>query len=160
MEGWEGVRVGGLVEVQNVNCSALLLQTLQQKEREENEKKIKLQNAQAVLLSRLAELGAGSYVAPASLSPKSSPNKTPTTSSVGTNTSPPPSRFLGPKTKVQRSSSPKSPLRLPDQTVEEEEDESIVIDVLSQESEDDISSTTSGSDGGCTSTSHKYEIPV
>ena len=138
----------------------LLLQTLQQKEREENEKKIKLQNAQAVLLSRLAELGAGSYVTPATLSPKSSPNKTPTTSSVGTNTSPPPSRLIGPKTKAQRSSSPKSPLRLPDQTVEEEEDESIVIDVLSQESEDDISSTTSGSDGGCTSTSHKYEIPV
>lgn len=41
-----------------------------------------------------------------------------------------------------------------------EEDENMVIDVLSHESEDDNSSTTSGSDGGCTSTSHKYELAV
>jgi len=135
------------------------IETLQQKEREENEIKIKLQNAQALLLSRLAELGAGSYVNSTNLSPKSSPSRTPTTSSVGTNTSPPPSSHL--RAKAQRSPSPRSPLRPPDrEEEEEEEDESIVIDVLSQESEDDISSTTSGSDGGCTTTSHKYEISV
>ena len=137
-----------------------LLQTLQIKEREENDTKIKLQNAQALLLSRLAELGAGSYVNSANLSPKSSPSHTPTMSSVGTNTSPPPSSHL--RAKVRRSPSPRSPLRPRDreEEEEEEEDESIVIDVLSQESEDDISSTTSGSDGGCTTTSHKYEISV
>ena len=39
-----------------------------------------------------------------------------------------------------------------------EEDENMVIDVLSHESEDDTSSTTSGSDGGCISTSHKFEL--
>ena len=39
-----------------------------------------------------------------------------------------------------------------------EEDENVEVDVLSQESEDDTSSTTSGSDGGCTSTSHKFPI--
>ena len=36
-----------------------------------------------------------------------------------------------------------------------DEDENVVIDVLS---EDDTSSTSSGSDGGCTSTSHKFPI--
>ena len=35
-----------------------------------------------------------------------------------------------------------------------EEEENAVIDVI-HDSEDDTSSTTSGSDGGCTSTSHK-----
>lgn len=38
-----------------------------------------------------------------------------------------------------------------------DEDENVVIDVLS---EDDTSSTTSGSDGGCTSTSHKFPVVV
>lgn len=36
-----------------------------------------------------------------------------------------------------------------------EDDESVLIDVLSHESEDEKSSTTSGSDGGCTLTSHR-----
>lgn len=44
--------------------------------------------------------------------------------------------------------------------IDKEEDESVVIDILTHESEDDTSSTTSGSDGGCTSTSHKYEVTV
>ena len=44
--------------------------------------------------------------------------------------------------------------------VGKEEDENVVIDVLTHESEDETSSTTSGSDGGCTSTSHKYELTV
>ena len=33
----------------------------------------------------------------------------------------------------------------------------MVIDVMTHESEDETSSTSSASDGGCTSTSHKYE---
>lgn len=36
-----------------------------------------------------------------------------------------------------------------------DDDENVVIDVMS---EDDTSSTTSGSDGGCTSTSHKFPM--
>lgn len=36
----------------------------------------------------------------------------------------------------------------------------MVIDVLNHESEDETSSITSGSDGGCTSTSHKYGVTV
>ena len=44
--------------------------------------------------------------------------------------------------------------------IDKEEDESVVIDILTHDSEDDTSSTTSGSDGGCTSTSHKYEVTV
>ena len=43
--------------------------------------------------------------------------------------------------------------------IDKEEDESMVIDILTHESEDDTSSTTSG-DGGCTSTTHKYEVTV
>ena len=44
--------------------------------------------------------------------------------------------------------------------IDKEEDESVVVDVLTHESEDDTSSITSGSDGGCTSTTHKYEVAV
>ena len=37
-----------------------------------------------------------------------------------------------------------------------DDDDNVVIDVISEE--DDTSSTTSGSDGGCTSTSHKFPV--
>ena len=36
----------------------------------------------------------------------------------------------------------------------------MVIDVLNRESDDETSSTTSGSDGGCTSTRHKHGVTV
>ena len=42
-------------------------------------------------------------------------------------------------------------------SIGKDEDESMVIDVTTHESEDETSSTSSASDGGCTSTSHKYE---
>lgn len=121
------------------------LQTLQHKERDETELKLKLQNEQAFLLSRLTELGAGSIA-------QSTLNSTPKTAPPP-NTTPPPASFSERSQIERRSSSPKAGKGL-------EEDENMVIDVISHESEDESSSTTSGSDGGCTTTSHKYEIAV
>ena len=147
-------------------------QNLQQKEKEENDEKLKLQHTQAVLLSRLAELGASNalqsipatsassnhppkdmYLAQALCQPlDASPDSSPSIMAKGTQTEPCSSLRGSPK--VGGQSSP--------QIKAQEEDENVVIDILTHESEesDESSSTTSGSDGGCTTTSHKYQIAV
>ena len=106
------------------------------KEKEDVERKKKLQREQTVLLSRLAELGA---------------------SAAALKHSPPPSSPMSPFPPSPEGS--KIEGRDPDGKSTEEE-ENMVIDVLTHDSEDEASSTTSGSDGGCTATSHKYEIAV
>ncbi|XP_064383187.1 max dimerization protein 3-like isoform X2 [Halichondria panicea] len=120
------------------------IESLKKKERKEKELKTKLQNDQSALLSRLAELGAGDYVQ--------------ALSGEGT-TEDPAVAPSSPATDLRNSL-----LEVSDIVVDEpnktgvsnaEEEDNVVIDVLSNES-DDNSSTTSGSDGGCTSTSHKY----
>lgn len=145
------------------------IENLQQKEKEENDEKLKLQHTQAVLLSRLAELGASnalqSIPTSSSLPPKdmflaqalcqpldTSPDTPPSIMAKGTQTEPCSSLRGSPKVGGQ------SP---PPQGKSQEEDENVVIDILTHESEEsDESSSTSGSDGGCTTTSHKYQIAV
>lgn len=103
------------------------IESLQQKEKEENELKVKLQSKQASLLSRLVELGASSVK----------------------NASPPPPREGG-----GEGGSDTPPLKQQQQedafsigkTTEEEDN--MVIDVISQESEDESGSISGGPAGG------------
>ena len=138
---------------------SLYCQGLQQKEREDIESKMKLQHEQTVLLSRLAELGASHVKCllsvktndshlPTSPSP-SSPSSYSNTGSLDS-----PSSFGHSKIKGQRS------LSLSDDLDGRDDEESVVIDVLTHDSDDEASSTTSGSDGGCTASTHKIQIAV
>lgn len=124
------------------------IESLQQKEREENEIKVKLEHEHSILVSKLVELGAAGFVN--STASRSSPPPTGTTPTEIAAPNEGISLGLG-DSHLQISPSPK------DSRSHEEDlcEEDVVIDVLS---EDDTSSTTSGSDGGCTSTSHKFPI--
>ena len=97
-----------------------------------------LQRSQTILLTRLAELGAGSQLLPAltALTDQSRPSNSPPTVSPQVV---PTAEQTGVEKQV---------------TTNREEEDNMVIDVM-HDSEDETSSTTSGSDGGCTSTSHK-----
>ena len=118
---------------------------------------MKLQREQSLLLSRLAELGASHMKcllsvktnpppSPSPCSPSySNPDSLDSSSSCEHNTT---------KIKGQRS------LSLSDDLDSRDDEESVVIDVMTHDSEDETSSTTSGSDGGCTATSHKIQIAV
>ena len=135
-------------------------QGLQQKEKDDINSKMKLQHEQSVLLSRLAELGAShvkcllSVKTHDTLPPVSSPSPSPSSyySSESTASAPVLSGQVF-EVKGQRS------LSLSDD-LEGHDDENMVIDVLTHESDDEASSTTSGSDGGCTATTHKIQIAV
>lgn len=120
---------------------------------------MKLQHQQSVLLSRLANLGASHVKCllsvkthnppqPPIMSPCSPtyPESLDTISSFGHGNSS--------KVKVQRSPS------LSDDLDSRDDDESVVIDIMTHDSDDETSSTTSGSDGGCTATTHKIQIAV
>lgn len=138
------------------------IEGLQLKEREDIEAKMKLQHQQTVLLSRLAELGAShvkcllsvktheSTPPPLSLSPSS-----PTLSNSESFDSASSLPCTSSKGKGRRSLSLSD-----DPDVHVDEEESVVIDVLTHDSDDETSSTTSGSDGGCTATTHKIQIAV
>lgn len=120
------------------------IESLQQKEKDDDQLVIKLQNEQAYLLSRLVELGATGYV-------ESIPSETTLINGTQDQST---SNILNTQIMV-------SPTLTPANSSEDkEEDESVVVDILTHESEDDNSSTTSGSDGGCTSSRHKYEVTV
>ena len=118
--------------------SFFLLKALKQKEKEENQMLSELQRSQTILLTRLAELGAGSQLLPAltALTDQSGPSNSPPTVSPQVV---PTAEQTGVEKQV---------------TTNREEEDNMVIDVM-HDSEDETSSTTSGSDGGCTSTSHK-----
>ena len=114
------------------------IEALKQKEKEENQMLSELQRSQTILLTRLAELGAGSQLLPAltALTDQSGPSNSPPTVSPQVV---PTAEQTGVEKQV---------------TTNCEEEDNMVIDVM-HDSEDETSSTTSGSDGGCTSTSHK-----
>ena len=114
------------------------LKALKQKEKEENQMLSELQRSQTILLTRLAELGAGSQLLPA---------LTALTDQSGSSNSPP---TVSPQVvpSAEQTGVEKQV------TTNCEEEDNMVIDVM-HDSEDETSSTTSGSDGGCTSTSHK-----
>ena len=114
---------------------------------------MKLQHQQTVLLSRLSELGAShvkcllsvkTHDSPPSPS-YSDPESLDSASSLGHASS---------KVKGQRS------LSLSDDPDGRDDEESVLIDIMTHDSEDETSSTTSGSDGGCTATTHKIQIAV
>ena len=124
---------------------------------------MKLQHEQSVLLSRLAELGASHVkcllsvkthdASPSSPTPSPSSPSSSYSAAESLTSTPAPSgqRF---KNKGQRSVS------LSDDLEGHDDEENMVIDVLTHESDDETSSTTSGSDGGCTATTHKIQIAV
>ena len=114
---------------------------MQVKEKEEKDLKAQLERKNALLLTRLADMGAQGNLIPAS-SPTSSMDQIAGPSGIEENDA--------------VSSSPSIENKTHSVTMEEE-DENMVIDII-HDSEDDTSSTTSGSDGGTTSTSHKYEL--
>ena len=121
---------------------------------------MKLQHKQSVLLSRLAELGAShvkcllsvkTHNPPSSPSPSlspsySNPDSLDSASSFG--------HDMTTKVKDQRS------ISLSDDLGCHDDDESVMIDIMTHDSVDETSSTTSGSDGGCTATTHKIQIAV
>lgn len=125
------------------------IEGLQQKEKEDIEAKMKLQHQQTVLLSRLAELGASHVKCLLSVKTHESP---PPSSPSYSNPDSLDSASSLTKGKGQRSS------LSDDLDGREDEEDNVVIDVLTHDSEDEISSTTSGSDGGCTATTHKIQI--
>lgn len=111
-----------------------------------------LQRTQTILLTRLAALGAGGKLLPPVVTALANAT-TPTSMSSTTMSSP-----LSVNNSDYHQEQLKQQIQLPQSTVAPatngEEEENVVVDVI-HDSEDDNSSTTSGSDGGCTSTSHK-----
>lgn len=135
------------------------IEGLQQKEKEDIDAKMKLQHEQSVLLSRLAELGASHVKCLLSVKTHNPPPPSPSPSPCSPSYSNPESvdstsSFRHKKVKGERSES------LSDDLDSREDEESMVIDVITHDSEDETSSTTSGSDGGCTATTHKIQIAV
>jgi hypothetical protein len=137
------------------------IEGLQQKEKDDIDAKMKLQHEQSVLLSRLAELGASHVKCLLSVKthnppPQSSPSPSPCSPSYSNPESFDSTSSFGHETKmkVQRSTS------LSDDLDSRDDEESMVIDVMTHDSDDETSSTTSGSDGGCTATTHKIQIAV
>ena len=98
-----------------------------------------LQRTQTILLTRLAELGAGSQLLPALTALTAAQTSSNGTTSV---------EAQGAGRGAEQTQNSKAS----NETGEDEDN--TVIDVM-HDSEDDTSSTTSGSDGGCTTTSHK-----
>ncbi|XP_019859417.1 PREDICTED: max dimerization protein 3-like [Amphimedon queenslandica] len=143
------------------------IEALKTKENEETQLISELQRTQTILLTRLAALGAGGKLLPpvvtalanattpssinsmmsSSLSVSNSAAPTSTTNANGASFS-----KANPVTTatVAATGNGAGPT--------EELDESLVIDVIHDS--DDNSSTTSGSDGGCTSTSHKNTTAI
>ena len=126
-----------------LSCYCLLTlifcQALKQKEKEETQLLSELQRTQNIVLTCLAELGAGSQLLPALTAltaAQSSGNGTTSVEAQGVG---------GGAEQTQNS-------KTSNETGEDEDN--TVIDVM-HDSEDDTSSTTSGSDGSCTTTSHK-----
>ena len=143
-----------------ISCMNTHIQGLQQKEKDDIDAKMKLQHEQSVLLSRLAALGASHMKcllsvkthdpSPPSPSPSPPPGSPSYSNPESFNSTDSISSFgQGSKIKIQRSVS------LSNDFDSRDDEENMVIDVMTHDSDDETSSTTSGSDGGCTATTHK-----
>ena len=135
---------------------------MKEKEKEENRLINELQKNQTILLTRLAELGANGKLMPevvSALTSGPSPNIVDSTS-LGANNSNADEQENNKSVQTTPINTSAPPMATPTVGMPNTEEETMIVDILHDS--DDNSSTTSGSDGGCTSTSHKVaqEIPT